>query len=130
MRSAGRVLSRVLGNVFLGVAIGLLGYYGLTNLVSWLDQAKLRGQLERFGGVSASTPGDIAVRADGPALDFTGWKAEDQAYWQGLADGGVFGRLVINRMRLDSIVVKGVATSDLKKGPGWVTYTDLPGPGG
>ncbi len=117
---------RALGNVFLGVAIGLLGYYGLTSLLSAAEQARLRHDLERYGGVSASVPADIGVK-DGPALDFTDWEAQDKAYWDGLAEGGVFGRLVIDRMDLDTMVVKGVAVGDLKKGPGWVTYTDLPG---
>ena len=47
--------------------------------------------------------------------------------WQ---TGGVFGRLVIERMELDTLVVKGHTRAVLKKGPGWIDYTDLPGPTG
>ncbi len=119
-----------MGNVFLGVAVGLLGYYALTSMLSWVEQARLRQDLEHLGGVSASSPEDIGVSGSGPALDFEGWEAQDKAYWAGLAEGGIFGRLVIDRMDLDTIVVKGVAVADLKKGPGWVTSTDLPGPSG
>lgn len=129
MRLAGSVLTRALGNVLLGIAVGLLGYYGLTSLVAWTEQSRLHQDLERFGGVSALSAADIAVET-GPALDFADWESHDEAYWNGLAEGGVFGRLVIERMDLDAIVVKGVAAGDLKKGPGWVAYTDLPGPHG
>lgn len=129
MRIRGALLSRAMGNVFLGIAVGLLGYYGLTSLLGWTEQLRLRSELERFGGVSATLPGDIEVRV-GPQLDFTDWEAEDKAYWDGLAEGGVFGRMVIERMDLDTVVVKGVGVADLKRGPGWVTYTDLPGPTG
>jgi len=118
-----------MGNVFLGVAVGLLGYYGLTNLVSLVGQARLRDELVRFGGVSADAAKDIGV-VDGPQFDFANWDTEDKAYWDGLGNGDVFGRLVIDRVGLDTIVVKGVGVSDLKRGPGWAPYTDLPGPGG
>ncbi|PKQ36915.1 MAG: hypothetical protein CVT59_10535 [Actinobacteria bacterium HGW-Actinobacteria-1] len=123
-------LTRALGNVFLGVAVGLLGYYGLTSILSWTEQARLRQELEHLGSVSASAPDDIDVSTHGPALDFTDWESQDKAYWDGLAEGDIFGRLVIERMDLDTIVVKGVGVADLKKGPGWVTSTALPGPSG
>lgn len=124
------VFTRALGNVFLGVAVGLLGYYGLTSILSWAEQTRLRQELERLGSVSASAPDDIDVSLRGPELDFEGWESQDRAYWDGLAEGDIFGRLVVERMDLDTIVVKGVRVADLKKGPGWVTTTALPGPGG
>ena len=127
MRHTGNVLSHALGNVFLGIAVGLLGYYGLTSLLTWAEQGRLRHELDRFGGVSATVP---QVDSTGPVLDFGDWESTDKAYWDGLAEGGVFGRMVIERMSLDAVIVKGVAVADLKKGPGWVTYTDLPGPTG
>ncbi|MHB1340923.1 MAG: class E sortase [Coriobacteriia bacterium] len=120
---------RALGNSFLGLALGLAGYYGLTNLLTALEQSRLTSELERFGAVGSSAPGEIALE-QGPALDFEGWSDEDAAYWETLADGAVFGRLVAPRMDMDVAVVKGVRVPDLKKGPGWVTYTDLPGPTG
>lgn len=126
MGSPARIARRALGNVFLGVAIGLLGYYGLTNVVSFLEQARLRDALQRFGGVSAKVATDIAV-TPGPQFDFAGWEAEDEAYWKGLGEGDPFGRLVIDRMGLDVVVIKGVDVVDLKEGPGWAPYTNLPG---
>jgi len=43
------------------------------------------------------------------------------------ADGDAVARLEIPRMGLDEIVVAGVGTDDLKKGPGHYTQTPLPG---
>ncbi len=130
MRSKASVLMRALSNVFLGVAVGLLGYYALTAALSWVEQARLREDLQQFGGISAELADDIVVSGSGPTLDFEGWELQDKAYWDSLADGAVFGRLVVSRMNLDTLVVRGVEVADLKKGPGWVDYTSLPGPGG
>lgn len=129
MSNSLRIARRALGNVFLGIAIGLLGYYGLTNLVSVVGQSRLKESLERFGGLSADAASDIGL-LPGPQFDFDGWEGDDKAYWEGLDTGDVFGRLVIERMGLDVVVVKGVGTADLKKGPGWAPYTNLPGPDG
>lgn len=116
-------LLRGAGNVCLGIAVGILGYYGITDTVTRLEQRELRSQ------VPSSMYATVIAEA-GPALDFEGWEQEDAAYWDGLEPGGAFGRLVSPAMDLDSVVVKGVTRSDLKKGPGWITYTDLPGPTG
>lgn len=109
--------------MFLGVALGLLGYYGLTNLVMSAEQDRLRAEVPR-------AVFDASVGADGPELDFVGWDDEDGAYWRDLRPGGPFGRLTAEKIRLDSVVVKGVTPADLRRGPGWITTTDLPGPTG
>ena len=124
-----RLLFHVLGNVLIGVAIGLVGYNAATAGVTALEQSRLRQELKRFqqavpGAVeSTSTPGGLP---DVPRLDFEGWESEDGAYWAGLAAGSVFGRIVAPAMSLDSVIVKGVVTRDLRNGPGWAPSTDLP----
>ncbi|MCE5204117.1 MAG: class E sortase [Coriobacteriales bacterium] len=128
MNTRARLL-RVLGNAFLGLALGLVGYYGITSILAACGQSAVSREFERFGGIAENSPTRIDV-VPGAVLDFTGWETEDRAYWQGLAPGAAFGRLVVPAMRLDVTVVKGVSVADLKKGPGWVTYTDLPGPSG
>lgn len=117
-----RGVSRWLGNLFLGMAIGLLGYYSLTNVVSTSEQAELREEVP-------PTAYEHTL-VEGPTLDFEGWEDEDLAYWEDLRAGGAFGRLVAEKMGLDSVVVKGVTPADLRRGPGWITYTDVPGPSG
>jgi sortase A len=42
----------------------------------------------------------------------------------------VFGRLIIERMELDAVVIKGHSPANLKKGPAWIDYTNLPAPTG
>jgi len=118
-----RCAARMLGDLLIGVAIGLLGYYAVTNVVGVLDQRSLRAHLP------ASATRDAVVRS-GPAKDFAGWAEQDRAYWEKLPEGGAFGRLVIARMKLDAVVVKGVSRADLQRGPGWISWTDLPGPSG
>lgn len=70
------------------------------------------------------------VSEEGPALNFDKWESEDAAHWRSLKPGQAFGRLVARDMRLDAVVVKGVSYGDLRRGPGWIDYTDLPGPTG
>lgn len=115
--------ARVSGDVFLGIAVGLLGYYGLTSVVTRVEQDSLRAE---------APPQVLAERVtvEGPELDFEGWESEDAAYWKALKKGGVFGRIVARDMKLDAVVVKGVRPADLKRGPGWIDYTSLPGPSG
>ncbi|GAB4286737.1 MAG: hypothetical protein Kow0067_10870 [Coriobacteriia bacterium] len=122
-------VSAVAGNVFLGIAVGLLGYYALTSGLAFFEQRQLRGELAPLGAVARAQSSEIAVES-GPRLDFEGWEGEDQAYWESLPDGGVFGRIVIERMELDAVVVKGAGTEELKRGPGWIDWTQLPGPAG
>ncbi len=119
-----RAFARAAGNVFFGIAIGLLAYSGLTNLVTSSEQSELQES------VPAATTQVAVAGPETPALDFVGWAAEDASYWKALPEGGAFGRLVAEKISLDSVVVKGTSRSDLRKGPGWITWTDLPGPTG
>jgi LPXTG-site transpeptidase (sortase) family protein len=129
--SVGRLATvrRAVSNVLLGLSLGLLAYYSLTTLVGWLGQRDLQ---DRAGDVAAFSDGSPEGLLDprGPWLDFDGWDEEDRAYWDALAPGEVFGRLVIGAMDLDVLVIKGVSTADLRRGPGWIDWTDLPGPTG
>lgn len=119
-----RRAAHALGNVFLGVALGLGVYYGLTDLVTRSAQSDLR---ETLGPASVATPEVVPAST---AFDWVGWKAEDDVYWRNLAEGGAFGRLVIAKIGLDTTVVKGAERKDLKRGPGWIDYTSFPGPTG
>lgn len=120
---------RAAGNVMLGIALGLLGYYGVTSLAGLIAQRALRGEVDDVGVFTAEFPNDL-LSSGGTTLDFDGWETEDLAYWRRVADGEVFGRIVIDRIGLDTLVVKGVSTADLKRGPGWIDWTSLPGPSG
>ena len=126
----GRRVYRALGNVLMGVAVGLLAYYLVTDVVAGVEQKTLRTALKDLGPVGTSGPArDIQVET-GPTMDFEGWVVEDKAYWDGLANGQVFGRLVAEKMGLDAAIVKGATPRTLQRGPGWITTTSLPGPSG
>lgn len=120
-RGSARIAVHALGNVCLGIAIGLLGYYLLTDATTSLQQSGL----QRAFPISAEVPS-----APPKQYEWDGWEREDEAYWKALGEGEAFGRIRAKAMRLDAVVVKGTSRSDLMKGPGWITYTDLPGPSG
>ncbi|MCK8115872.1 sortase [Anaerosoma tenue] len=121
---------RATGNLLLGVALGLGSYYGLTTLVGSHAQEVLRDEAAAVAPYRAEAPDKVLEAPDGPALDFSGWHEEDEAHWRSLDAGAVFGRIVIPAIGLDTLVVNGVSTADLRKGPGWIDWTDLPGPEG
>ncbi len=113
------------------MSLGLLSYQAITGIVAGRTQSELRAELRELGAVGTSVP-EVTVDATPgeEVLDFDSWKLEDRAYWTRLEEGGLFGRLVIGRIDVDSAVVKGVSPNDLRRGPGWIGYTDLPGPTG
>lgn len=118
-----RSFFRMAGDVFLGIAVGLVGYYGITDLQTRADQTQLRTE-------APASMFSEAVVSEGTTWDLEGWREEDLAYWKGLEKGEPMGRLVAGRMGLDAVVVKGVRRADLQKGPGWIDYTSYPGPRG
>lgn len=120
--SRAQLVASFASDVLFGIAAGLLGYYALTGIVATHEQRALRDD---------SPPALYAEQVvEGPRLDFEGWEREDARYWRSLAPGKVFGRLVIERIKMDELVVKGVRPADLKRGPGWIDYTNFPGPRG
>jgi len=125
-----KVLARATGNVLLGLAIGLVVYYGITDLESEVAQRTLRADLKQLGPVGAATPSVVQTSSNEPVLDFAGWKQQDQTFWKSAQRGDVIGRIVIDRMDLDAAIVKGTDRQTLKRGPGWIVTTDVPGPTG
>lgn len=121
---------RAASNLLLGVALGLLSYYGLTTLLTRVAQEGLRNEYADVPAFAAENPGESLETSAGPVLDFEGWAEQDQAYWTTLAEGDAFGRIVIPRIELDALVMNGVQPIDLRRGPGWIDWTNLPGPTG
>ncbi len=120
-------IRRLASDVFLGIAVGLLVYQGLTGLLGQVAQMRARDAFEvAVASVGTSPRQDTGAEV----FDFTDWEVEDAAYWRALRDGEPFGRLVIDAIPVDVVVVKGVDRGSLRKGPGYAPYTDLPGPTG
>jgi LPXTG-site transpeptidase (sortase) family protein len=120
------VFAHAFGNVLLGMAIGLVSYYYLTGLLTQVEQRSLAAELPAHVTSAMPPPSEEPTEP----FDWAGWQAEDVAYWRSLDPGEPLGRLTSEAMDLDAVVVKGTSRSDLMKGPGWITYTDLPGPTG
>jgi len=120
---------RAASNVMLGVALGLLSYYTLTTMLAQASQGQLRRENGDVVAFVADDP-EVLETASGPELDFAGWPEEDRAFWAALAEGEAFGRIVIAGIGVDTIVMKGVEPADLRRGPGWIDWSDLPGPTG
>jgi sortase A len=93
----------------------------------------MRSGLERlFDGTArrldGALPATETLRARTRRPDpWVGWDREDVAFWRGLKEGDVFARMVSPRMKLDMAVVKGISVNDLKKGPGWMPDSAMPG---
>ncbi len=122
---------RAAGNLLLGLALGLISYYGLTTLMGALAQSTLRDDAGPVDAYRSDAPEELVVAdVSGSMLDFTGWSEQDEAYWRGLEPGAVFARIVIPSIEVDALVVNGVSTADLRRGPGWIDWTDVPGPTG
>lgn len=120
---------RAASNVMLGITLGLLSYYALTTLLGWFAQSELRDISADVVTFAAEDPAALGA-SSGPALNFDGWDVEDRAYWESLGPGEIFGRLVIADIDVDALVLNGVRPGDLRRGPGWIDWSDLPGPTG
>jgi len=118
-----RLLARAFGNVLLGFSTGLLLYYAVTDISTLIDQRALRAEFPAMDARIVQPDDDDS----GPALDMEGWQRQDLDYWTGLEEGDAFGRLSIERIDLDVVVVNGHSRDSLKRGPAWIDYTDLPG---
>lgn len=127
--SAKRRWLRAAGNLMLGIALGLASYYGLTSFAASRAQADLRQSVRSIPAFAASDPNELLTGGAGP-MDWSAYADEDLAYWESLELGEPMGRIVIPALGLDTLVVKGADLPQLRKGPGWITWTDLPGPTG
>ncbi|TLM80169.1 MAG: class E sortase, partial [Actinobacteria bacterium] len=123
-----RPAARWLGTLLLGVAVGLLGYVAVTDVIGRFEQQQLRRSQPMLSEDRAVAPAPETTT--GPVFDFAGWASQDRKYWRELPEGGAFGRLRAPKMGLDAVVVKGTTRQDLARGPGWIVTTDLPGPTG
>lgn len=127
-RGAMRLTAHALGNVLMGMAVGLLSYYLITDVVTRREQAELQESFAQLRATAVLQPDRLVEEPE-----LTGWETwmeEDVAYWRELSDGDVFGRLVIEAMDLDVVVVRGTTRETLKLGPGWIPYTDVPAQSG
>src|SRR5437879_696968 len=108
--------------IAIGVLILLFVAYELwgTSLAEARSQRALRHQCLQAAPTSPA-PGTEPTTAPPPAT------RDPASAPPPVPDGDAVARLKIPRIKLDKIVVEGVALSDLKKGPGHYPGTPLPG---
>ncbi|MCL4553562.1 MAG: class E sortase [Actinobacteria bacterium] len=117
-----RVIALAASNVLLGFSAGLLLYYLLTDVLNRFEQWELQAE---FPARADTLPVPDPSPAD--PIDLVGWDEQDLRFWTEQAEGASFGRLIIERIDLDQVVVKGHSRDVLRRGPGWIDYTDVPG---
>lgn len=127
--SAKRRWLRAAGNLMLGVALGLVSYYFLTSIAARRAQTELREEVRSVQPFVATDPNEL-VSGTAASMDWSGYADEDLAYWESLKIGQPMARLVVPALGLDTLVIKGADLPQLRKGPGWIAWTDLPGPTG
>ncbi len=112
-------------NVLLVAAIALVAYPFVTDFFSGRHQRSLNASVTLAG---PETP--FVTPSGSHSFDWQGWETQDRAYWMKLSSGGVFGRLVIPQIRLDTVVVKGATMENLQRGPVYNEVSSFPGPTG
>jgi sortase A len=127
--AVGRVLIAAGVLVLLFVAYQLWG----TGLHEERAQKDLDRQFQQLVHPATTTPATIpgdqgddgTVGSDGPVLPAKAAPTTDAP-----SEGEPVGRIEIPKMHVDKIVVQGVGTSDLERGPGHYPQTPLPGQAG
>jgi len=110
---------RRIGWVLIAAGILMLLYVFATDFYTGYQQRKLAGQWKK---VVVSEP-QKRINPDEEKND------ADRAYYEELKQKQAFAKLVIPKIGLDVIVVEGTEIDDLKKGPGHMKGTALPGQG-
>lgn len=104
------MLLRIIGRVFIaaGVVILLFLAYELfgTNFVTGRNQKALAADFDRAVAAQPQEPPEVPAKPD-------------------LGEG--IARIIISKLELNWVVVEGVGPQDLKKGPGHMSETPMPG---
>ncbi len=104
----------------------MLLYVFLTDFYAGYQQRKLAGQWKKVA-VSQSQKQTNST-TDKPLKNDEATN-RDKAYYTELKEKQAFAKLVIPKIGLDVIVVEGTGVNDLKKGPGHIKASALPGQG-
>lgn len=98
--------------IFLTLGLCALGYVGFVFLDAHFYQQKVKQQFQANSASGGNTP------------------AANINSMMPIADGTVFARIEIPRLKLDNVVIEGVSDSDLRRAVGHIPGTALPGNAG
>ena len=118
---------RVTRLVLLMAGVALIAGAAVVLYLAYADDLRYALSQRELAAAVPATPVATQTVESTSTLDFSGWTEEDLAYWHGLHEGQVFGRLVAAKAHINDMVVKGAERDDLAEGPGWIVQTDPPG---
>jgi len=125
---------RLIGVFLILAGLSVLLYVPLTDVYARYQQRRLAQSWEQEAVEKESTEPEVtdeetvsptteqATPAEEPGVD-------ESTYYRSLKEGGVFGRLVIPKIELDTIVLEGTSREVLRKALGHIVGTGLPGSG-
>lgn len=120
-------LLRAGGNVLFAVALVVGTQPWWSGIPTWYQQRQMRARMaSQMRHVDEVRPAR-RVDTSTPVGPYATWRQEDLAYWLGLKDGQMFGRLTATKAGIDTVLVRGTGKAALRSGPGWVKSTSLPG---
>ena len=120
------VVLALAGTFLIGLAIGLMVYSLATDVVTEVQQRSLSADAPGLLG----SPGGAPALAGTPVMDFSGLTSSDVPWWRSRKSGQAMARIVIPRIGLNRMLVRGTERADLAKGPGWIVTSDPPGSSG
>jgi sortase A len=124
---------KLIGVFLILAGLSVLLYVPLTDLYARYQQRRLaRGWEQEAVEKESTEPEFTDEETVSPATEQATLTEEpevDQAYYRDLKEGEVFGRLVIPRIELDTIVLEGTSREVLRKAPGHIVGTGLPSSG-
>lgn len=126
MNSRTKRILRSIGKLLIAAGVLMLLYVFFTDFYTGYQQRKLASQ---WSEVIASESEKRIEPPDEISLRDKKKNDEDESYYKELKEKEAFAKLVIPKIGLDVVVVEGTGVADLKKGPGHIKGTALPGKG-
>jgi sortase A len=124
-------VARIIGTGLISTGIGLLAFVVIT--VVWGDPfthwSEARAQRELAGQLGTTFAVDEQALRALPTLDPRLTRGAERRLRRSLNEGAAVGRLRIDRIGLDKIVVKDATPAALDKGPGFYRETGFSGTG-
>jgi sortase A len=120
-------MRRVVAIVLVAAGLLLLGDAAATLLWQEPVSAVRAGAAQRSLGAELDRLERAQLRPADPHLSRRAVAGAARRFERGTADGHAAARLRIARMGLDVVVIRGSNIDDLRKGPGFITGSPLPG---
>jgi sortase A len=122
-------VTRVLGILLIILGLAVIGYIPYTYVRGVMTQRNLRGQFTEESAAALALNQTVLDKLQG-AEDLDKLKELAEEYKKRLTSEQIVGQLEIPKIGKNLIVVEGTGDNSLKKGPGHMEETPLPGANG